>query len=71
MASEKITLPCGHAIDECDLLSLAAGVVSRRRGDRVGGRPKIAKRCPCGKYSRALATQRGHKCEAPLTALPR
>ncbi|MDP8990441.1 MAG: hypothetical protein M3N41_10240 [Acidobacteriota bacterium] len=32
---------------------------------KLGGRPTVADRCPCGKYSRQLAAKRGHRCLAP------
>lgn len=33
-----------------------------REHGKLGGRPRTAPRCPCGKMTVARAAQRGHKC---------
>jgi hypothetical protein len=35
-----------------------------RQAGKLGGRPRSADRCPCGRFTRAYAAKRGHKCEA-------
>lgn len=33
-----------------------------RTGGRNGGRPRVADRCPCGKWTRLGALKRKHQC---------
>lgn len=33
---------------------------------KLGGRPKVAERCACGKYTARRAISRRHKCEESI-----
>lgn len=66
MPSRRITLPCGHEIDEAEILSLAGKISSGRVKERRGwppGKPRSrAKRCPCGRLTLKMALIRGCQC---------
>lgn len=60
-----ITLPCGHALPEEEILRLAGAIQSARRKTRAPGtgRPRTMERCPCGAMTKRRAEQRKHRCQ--------
>ena len=63
-----ITLPCGHTIDEAQILTLAGRINRARRGDITT--PYIAERCACGKHSAAYAERYKRVCALSRAAKP-
>ena len=59
-------LSCGKPHTDREILSAAGRINAKRRKHNVAGpgRRKLVDRCPCGRYSRAYAARRGHRCVA-------
>ena len=58
---------CDEELTPSQVGALYAALRKTKAGGHKGGRPRITERCPCGKYSVALAAKRNHQCKAKGT----